>query len=235
MVRRIELSKRLLAIASQVDPYSIVADVGTDHGYIPIYLAQTGVIPKIFALDIHSGPLERAERNVLDYQVAELVFPVRSNGLMNVSDEKIDCIIIAGMGGMLVCEILEQAREQLTNVSQMILSPHLDVVNVRKKVHDLGFQIDSEEIVVEQSKFYPIIICRKGKELYSNEIDYLYGKKLIETRNHTLLQQLETRNHHILELQRHLVEHDSAASQNKLKVLNIERIQIDEVMKCLLS
>ncbi len=229
-----ELTKRLEAIAGFVTPGSVIADVGTDHGYIPIYLAQKGLIKKAYAMDINEGPLERARKNIKSQGVSHVVETILSDGLKNLGNRSIETLIVAGMGGMLINKILEDATSQLPHIPTLILSPHLDVDRVRRTVHELSYCIIEETIVEEDGKFYPILLCQHGHEIYKDDIEYKYGKKLLEGNNPTFKHFLEKQRSAIEVIWNQLLTSDSQGSQKRMEILQIERLEIEEVMRCLL-
>ena len=103
-----ELSKRLQAVADLVTPGMRLADVGTDHAYIPIYLTQNGLVPSAIAMDINKGPLERADTHILEHGLDGKIVTRLSDGLVNLKMEEADTMIAAGMGGGLVIHILNE-------------------------------------------------------------------------------------------------------------------------------
>jgi len=107
------LSKRLEQVASMVTKGNIIADIGTDHGYVPIYLVEKGICPKAYAMDINQGPIESAIKNIENYGLSEKIQAIKSNGLEKLEPEKADTIIIAGMGGELIVNILENGLAKL--------------------------------------------------------------------------------------------------------------------------
>lgn len=230
-----ELTKRLEAIACFVSPGSIVADVGTDHGYIPIYLVEKGIINQAYAMDINAGPLERAHKNIQTKGFASSIETILSDGLEALEGRKVDVLIIAGMGGMLIKKILEEAKEQLLCIPDMILSPHLDVDMVRRTIHGLGYCIEKETMVEEEGKFYPILVCHHGHEIYNNRIEYKYGKKMLEG-NHPTYRLFLMKQKTSLEAIVNRLEHSNTpASQKRLESVQNEISELDEVIKCLLQ
>ena len=105
------LSKRLTAVARLITKGNSVADIGTDHGYIPIYMAQKGYTDKAFAMDVNEGPLQRAVDNIARYNVSDKVCTRLSDGLKGLSEGEADTIVIAGMGGLLTIRILTDGAE----------------------------------------------------------------------------------------------------------------------------
>lgn len=228
-----QLSNRLMAIANRVKPDSIIADVGTDHGYIPVYLAKKGLIKKGYAMDISQGSLEKAVANIKAYRVEDTVIPLLSDGLKELNDWTVNTLIIAGMGGMLIRNILMDSMSKLENINTMILSPHLDTPVVRKTIHSLGFCIDNEDIIYEDQKYYPIIECKKGNESYDREEDYIYGKFLIEKKHPMLKAYLEDKKATLNELISRVANYKTDTSISRLNELKNELTEVEEVMKCL--
>ena len=126
-----ELSKRLLAVASLVTPGSIVADIGTDHAYIPLYLIQEKKAPGAIAMDVNEGPLLRAEEHVRDAGLTEQIRLRRSDGLEQLSLGECDCAVIAGMGGGLMIRILSAHPEITKSLKECILQPQSEIERVR--------------------------------------------------------------------------------------------------------
>ena len=136
----VRLSLRLKAVADFVKPGSRIADIGTDHGYVPIYLAQIGRAAGAIAMDVRQGPLERAKEHIREYegwaiqhagnsrQQAPCAIEARlSDGLKELRPGEADTVIMAGMGGELEIRILEQGRHMWDSVSHWILSPQSDI------------------------------------------------------------------------------------------------------------
>ncbi len=172
------LSQRLQLIADMVPDCHVMADIGTDHGYLPIELVKTGKVTKAYAMDINKGPLLKASQNIVDQEVVNHVAIILSNGLEHLPED-VDVVVIAGMGGMLIGHILEVEKDKLRGVGSLILSPHLDEVGLRRKIHGLGWVIEAEKMVEDKGKFYTVMKCISGEECYT-EIEYRYGKQLID-------------------------------------------------------
>ena len=184
----IHLSKRLQAVADMVTPGSRPVDVGCDHAYVPIYLVENHIADRVTAMDGHLGPVRRAEKNVEAAGLSRDQVAVRySYGLDMCFPGEADCLIIAGMGGRLICEIFDREykrkREILGGFKEMVLSPHSDADLVRRKLHSLEYRIDRENMVIDAGKYYTIIHAVKGQERYGREEEYLYGKCLIDQRH----------------------------------------------------
>jgi len=178
----IDISERLKVIAKQIN-YRRIVDIGTDHSYIPIYLCQLNKIDYALASDISKGSLQKAETNIKKYMLENKIKVVLSNGFDNI-DEIVDTAVIAGMGGNLIINILK--NNYISNLKQIVLQPQLDICDVRKYIHSVGFKIDNEQMIVEQNKYYNIISAIKGYEKYDKEQYYKFGKILIENKSNVL-------------------------------------------------
>ena len=185
-----EISRRLQAVADLVS-YPIVADIGTDHGYVPLYLYENGKTEKAFACDLNKQPLEKAKQNIKD-KCAEHVIETRlGSGLLPIAPKEAQTAVIAGMGGMLVLRILQEGKQTVDSLQELILSPQHDIDKVRKYVHTIGFAIKQEIMVKEDGKYYHILQCQKGAEQYQTETAYQYGEKLLQAKDALLWEQLE--------------------------------------------
>lgn len=173
----ITLTERLRTIADMVDQGSRLADIGTDHGFIPIYLLTMGKIQYAVASDVHIGPLDKARENTLKYGVGEKMRLCRADGMEGLRQDEVDAVVIAGMGGELICRILDRVPQ---SVKTLILQPMTDLENVRKKVHQIGFTLVREKIAREENKFYIVMKAQRGACPYWSEQDYLVSPLLLE-------------------------------------------------------
>lgn len=165
------LSKRLMSVCSFVPPGSKLADIGTDHARVPIYLIKSGVISHAIASDIGKGPLEKALENIKFFRLTNSVELRLGNGMTTIKDGDADCIVIAGMGGELMSNLLTDYIPG--GVKRLILQPMLDPHLVRKALCDVGFTIIAEDIVAENDKMYAVIAAEPGDMNLSPEETYL--------------------------------------------------------------
>lgn len=149
------LDKRLLAIADQINWGGVVCDVGTDHGYLPAYLLESGKCIYAYACDINVKPLEAAEKTLQKYIKSGKAEVILSDGLKNVPYDKITDIAIAGMGAELISEILMNA-EWIKNGVNIVLQPMTRVNYIRRWLCENGFTILSEKAVKDNGHFYVI-------------------------------------------------------------------------------
>ncbi|MDD2959927.1 MAG: class I SAM-dependent methyltransferase [Lachnospiraceae bacterium] len=182
------LSKRLNAVANLVTPGNRLADVGTDHGYIPIELIKAGRIPWAAALDINKGPLQRAAEHIRREGLEKQIETRLSDGLAKVRVQEADSVVIAGMGGGLTIQILERGEEILPSLKELILQPQSEIEKVRRWLENHDFSIQEEDMVLEDGKFYPMMRAVHGSMRLSGEIDAKYGPVLLHNKNSCLLE-----------------------------------------------
>ncbi len=174
-----KISRRLNFIINEIENNSI-ADIGTDHAYVPIAAFLRGKIQKAIATDIRQGPLDIAQKNILSFSLQNFIQTRLSDGFKNILPGEVKTGIIAGMGGLIICDII--GHENLSGIDQLILQPQNNFYYVRKKLHCIGFKIVNE-IFLYQQKFYNIINARRGHDIFYDEKDYAVGKILLEQKN----------------------------------------------------
>ncbi len=175
------MTPRLLAIADCVSEGSTIADIGTDHAYIPIYLMQKGIIKKAYAMDINEGPISRAEDNILKFKMDDKIVTRLSDGLKKLELGEADEIVIAGMGGILISEILD-ARQDLWKNTKFVLQPMTATEELRKYLVKNGFIITKETLAKEDNKIYQIICAELGKMQIEREVDYYISPYLVKNK-----------------------------------------------------
>ena len=168
------LSKRLSVVASLVKPDSRLADVGTDHGYIPVYLCKTGVIKSAVASDINKGPLSSCEALVEQEGLEDKIKVRLSNGLDELCPDEFDTLIIAGMGGELIADIL--SRCAYLSSKHIILNPMTHPECARKFLYDNGYEILNDFIVEDSNHYYSVFdAVYTGKTEPKSRVDYFLG------------------------------------------------------------
>ena len=170
--------KRLKAISDFIYPYRRIADIGCDHGYLIKIAFDNNLIDYAYAIDNKIGPLNSSKNNLKDYQNVAYFL---SDGLDKV-DESIECVIIAGMGGMLIISILEKNKDKLKNIKRLILQANRDEYLLRKYLVENGFYIKDENIIKEDNKYYEIDCFEKGYEEYDFN-DLYFGKILMKNKD----------------------------------------------------
>jgi len=195
-----KISSRLKLIASFVDDNSHVIDVGCDHALLDIFLVQTKTNIKVIASDVNKGPLEGARKNISLYNLENKIEIKLDDGIRGINQDT-DTIIISGLGGETIIDILKEDISRLKNIKTIILSPHSDIYDVRKEIISLGYKIENEIFTYEQNKPYTIIKFIKGKETYTDDELY-FGPIILKNRNeyfYKYYNELNKKNKKILE------------------------------------
>lgn len=184
-MKKLKLTDRLLKIASLVTKGKKVADIGTDHGYIPVYLLNKGDIDYAILADVNKGPLENAKKEVRHNGLMDKVDLRLGSGIEVLEKNEVDEIIIAGMGGILISELLEAKKEVVHSLDKLILQPMQAQNELRKYLLNNGYEILDEVLVKEDFRLYEIIIAKytSNNTQVEDEIFYEIGKKLIENKD----------------------------------------------------
>ena len=161
-IRIPKLTPRLALIASLVQDGATVADIGTDHAYIPIYLVNSGIAKHAVASDKSIGPLKIAEENIKLYGCEDKILVLQSDGLAAYAAGAVDTIIIAGMGGLLIAEILEGNKYVAKSAKRLILQPMTAGTELREYLVANGYIITDEKVAREKNKFYYCLCVENG-------------------------------------------------------------------------
>ncbi|MCC8167805.1 MAG: class I SAM-dependent methyltransferase [Clostridiales bacterium] len=168
-----KLSNRMEAVAAMVEPASVLADIGTDHGHVPVALVQRGIISSAIAADVRPGPLSRAERSIAQAGLNGQIQTRLSDGLSQFEPGEADAIVIAGMGGALVIRILKESCEVAHAAGQLIVQPQSEIAQVRRFLESENYAILDEDMVCEDGKFYTVIKAawRPGQDIKAEELE----------------------------------------------------------------
>ncbi|PBE28468.1 tRNA (adenine(22)-N(1))-methyltransferase [Clostridioides difficile] len=180
-----KLTDRLLKIASLVSDGKKIADIGTDHGYIPVYLLKEGKVPFAVLADVNKGPLDNAHKEVIQNNLLDKVDLRLGSGIEILEIGEVEEVIIAGMGGILISELLEAKKEVAHNVEKLILQPMQAQEELRYYLLNNGYEILEEVLVREDFRIYEIIVAKyTGKNtIIEDEIYYEVGIKLLENKD----------------------------------------------------
>lgn len=227
-----QLSTRLSALVQYVPQGSRVIDVGTDHAYIPIYLIKNNRAVSCLATDINAGPLKKAAHNIKQYHIHQIRLK-QTNGLEGVCEEDGDVIMISGMGGYLIIDILERAKKLVSGIRKLILQPQQDIDEVRRYLHQIGFRIEDEDFVIDDDKYYTVIVAVPGNEHYAHTYEYVYGKCLIEKGLPVFKEWLVKKEEKLEEISAALQDKESESVVKRRQELAKELAMHREVMACL--
>lgn len=153
----ITLDKRLSAVAALVRPGSRLADIGTDHAYLPVHLVQAGVCPSAIASDIGAGPLEAARRTVTENGLTSEIALRLGDGLATVTADEVEDIAIAGMGGETIAAILEAVPWVKDARLRLILQPMTRAEDLRRWLLTNGFSVIEEHLIIDGRHLYPVL------------------------------------------------------------------------------
>ena len=154
-------SPRLKAILSFVEG-RVLVDIGTDHGYIPIAACLQGKVDRAIACDLWPGPLKRATENIKLYGLEDRIITKEGDGLRPLNPDECECVVIAGMGGMNISQILKDAASfaAVQSIKRLIVQPQRDILVVKETLNELGFIITDEAQTQDRNRTYTIILSQ---------------------------------------------------------------------------
>ena len=202
LLTTIKLSKRLLSVASHISEGAVVADIGSDHAYLPTYLVQKGIIQKGVAGEVVIGPYETAKKSVYRHGVNDRITVRLADGLFAIEEnDGIDTVTIAGMGGSLIATILEQGRDRLQHVNRLIVQPNLHAMAIREWAVSNNWKLVNEEILKEDGKIYEILVLEKGRISY-DDVELLVGPFLLVEKNNVFREKWEDEINQMIQIQK---------------------------------
>lgn len=151
-------------VADMVRPGNSLADIGCDHGYLSIWLVREKTVGRAIAMDLREGPLKKAQESIRFFHQTEVIETRLSDGMDKLRPGEADRIVIAGMGGILMKDILVRGRDCVAKAGQLVLQPQSDPELVRAEVHAQGFRITDERACFEDGKWYVCIAAEPGTE-----------------------------------------------------------------------
>ncbi len=191
----IKLTNRLEECVKYTRGYNRLADIGTDHALLVSYAVLNGYVNDGIASDVSKGPLKYAQKTIDRYELNSKVTVKLANGLIEV-DDKADVCVIAGMGGLLITDILENGKAYVNNVKRFIVQPNIASNSVRKWICNNEYQIVDEHILEESDKIYEIIVFEKGRCIL-NESEIYFGPYLLKEKNEIFLKKYTMRKERI--------------------------------------
>lgn len=174
----INISERLKCVAGLVNKGARVADIGTDHAYLPIYLVQNEISNKVYACDVRKEPLRRAKLHIDEYGLSDKITTQLCDGLKGINKGDVDTVTICGMGGKLMKNILKAGIDKLGDNTQLVLSAQSELRDFRKYLLETGIDIKSEHMLLEDGKYYFIFDC-----VYNTQDEYYLNETNIQQNN----------------------------------------------------
>lgn len=190
------LSKRLMRIAECIEGADCVADIGTDHAYLPIALIRQGRAKHVIAMDVREKPLLRAKKNIEEAGMGEQITLRLSDGAEKLLPGEASMINISGMGGSLMGRIIAERPEVFQAAQALYLSPQSELSAFRRQLMELGYHIVDEWMVSEDGKYYFILQAEAGRECADYEpCELLFGRHLLNRQDQTLYAFLKHEKH----------------------------------------
>lgn len=188
------LKGRIKFIANMIPECTILSDIGTDHAYIPIYSVKNQKCKKAIACDIGEGPVAVANRNIRQHGMENRVETRLGSGFKPIAEEELDVCVIAGMGGVLIREILEEDVKKAKKANKLIIQPMNCIELVREWLYLNGFEISDEGLINEGFRIYNVIAAQwTGKIVEKEPVYYYIGEKLIEKKDPLLKKYINRR------------------------------------------
>lgn len=228
-----KLGERLAALAAFVPMGACVADIGTDHAYLPIELVLKNIARYAIAGDIHKGPYLAAKENIENLGLAEKISVRYGNGLAVLAPGEVDTVVIAGMGGSLMVEILTSQSPITSSLKRLILQPMIGAATLRRWLIANGWNIIDETLVQDEGRLYEIIVAEQGMTTAYEPILYDIGMILWNKKPKLLalhIKQLIGQTERVL---REMARSDVARASEKYIEYNQRLKQLEEKAKCL--
>lgn len=226
-----ELSKRLSFIVKHMDKSKSMIDVGSDHGYIPIYVVKNNICEKAIASDINKGPVEKAKMNAALDGVSNKVDVRLGGGLSTVKKDEVEAVVIAGMGGNLIRDILEADKDKVEKYKYLILQPAQNPEILREYLYNNGYFILEEDLCKDEGIFYELFKVKAGKEQVQklHEDFYEFSPRLIKEKNPLMKEYLELKEEKYKKILSFIKEDTESALKRKESIQN--KINLIENLK----
>ena len=183
MERLLKLPSRLMAVADFIEKGAAVADIGTDHGYLPVYLAQNGLARNIIASDISTGSMEAALRSASNYNVSDKITFIVAPGLSGINEANSDTVVIAGLGGETISDILRESPWIKHQHIRLILQPQSKINELCVFLRENGYLVCDAKIALDNDRFYVVILVKTGKAVSIEEPEIELLARLMHRRD----------------------------------------------------
>lgn len=221
-----ELSKRLNLIVDYIENCDTLVDIGTDHGYIPIYAVKNGICKNAIASDINRDPLDKAKLNSIFESVDENIDTRLGSGLETIKSGEAQVAIIAGMGGNLIRDILEADKDKVKSLDYLILQPAQNPEVLREYLYTNGYEVIAEDLCIDEEKYYELFKVR-AKDGEVTELDSIYyeiSPKLLRDKHPLMGEYIKSKKQKYEKIL-NLIEDDTESALKRKKELE-ERISI---------
>jgi tRNA (adenine22-N1)-methyltransferase len=202
-----KLTKRLLACAKYTDGFNTLADIGTDHAYLPIYCVTQGYVSNALAIDNKEGPFVVAYSNVKKERLQDRIQVILGDGLNKITDQ-VDVVVVSGMGGYVIKTILEQDPHR--NVKRFILQPNNAAHEIRASLENLHLKIIDELVIKDQNRYYDILVLESGSQPLS-DLEIRFGPLNLKQKPFYFMERIEKEISKLEKLAKKLDNHEDQA------------------------
>uniref|UniRef100_UPI0040297B88 tRNA (adenine(22)-N(1))-methyltransferase n=1 Tax=Coprococcus sp. TaxID=2049024 RepID=UPI0040297B88 len=236
----IELSKRMQSVADMIQPCDAVGDIGCDHAFVSIYLVEQRRAKRVIASDVRRGPIAIAKRNIEAMNLSDQIEIRMGDGLDTIVPGEVNAVVLAGMGGMLMIDILERGEEVVTRCDQLVLQPQSDIEKVRRYLAAKGYHLADEQMLIDAGKYYNLLDVRVHEMVQKDEYDcskladdwcYMYGGSLLRKKDPVLRSWLVKRRDTTAGLINSLSGKNTENAAKRLKTVKAEQKTICAVLK----
>ena len=236
----IELSKRMQSVADMIQPCDAVGDIGCDHAFVSIYLVEQRRAKRVIASDVRRGPIAIAKRNIEAMNLSDQIEIRMGDGLDTIVPGEVNAVVLAGMGGMLMIDILERGEEVVTRCDQLVLQPQSDIEKVRRYLAEKGYHLADEQMLIDAGKYYNLLDVRVHEMVQKDEYDcskladdwcYMYGGSLLRKKDPVLRSWLVKRRDTTTGLINSLSGKNTENAARRLKTVKAEQKTICAVLK----
>ena len=220
----IQINKRLTKVSEYLN-HNKLADIGSDHAYLPIYAIQNNLVKEAIAGEVVKGPFLSAQKNTELHGLSKSIEIKLGDGLEVVNDT-VDVITICGMGGPLIAQILDEGKEKLIHYPDLILQANIHALPIRQVLQKLGYNIEAEQLIKDKKHIYEIIVAKKGKmQLSENELKF--GPKLMIEKDELFYEKWEREIESLENISNQLKNHKDQTRYNEMQA---QIKQIKEVL-----
>ena len=236
----IELSKRMQSVADMIQPCDAVGDIGCDHAFVSIYLVEQRRAKRVIASDVRRGPIAIAKRNIEAMNLSDQIEIRMGDGLDTIVPGEVNAVVLAGMGGMLMIDILERGEEVVTRCDQLVLQPQSDIEKVRRYLVEKGYHLADEQMLIDAGKYYNLLDVRVHEMVQKDEYDcskladdwcYMYGGSLLRKKDPVLRSWLVKQRDTTAGLINSLSGKNTENAAKRLKTVKAEQKTICAVLK----
>ncbi len=228
-----KLPLRLQALTRYLVPNSSVADIGTDHALLPIYLIREGLVAKVIGVEVAKGPWRNAKKQVELAGLTDLIDIRFGDGLQPVKAGEVQVVVLAGIGGKKMAEILDKAPLVLAGVESLVLQPQDPVSPLRSWLNKNGWVLSQENLVQDNNRLYPILLAKPGSAELMEEVLMEVGPRLVENKHPLLAKYLEI----MIDREQKRLAGLSASRglETKMQITAVEKrlAKLKELYKCL--